>query len=111
MTLEQVLADYRGDAAVLRRRGHAKDAELIERLCDAVADAAEDFLTWLSEDDAMLRSGRSRAWLRAQFADWSRGGNARKDGARRVYRQAVIPQRANALSAREAGREAGRRSA
>ncbi len=36
-TLEQLLADWRGDAAVLRRQGHARDAELIDRICADVA--------------------------------------------------------------------------
>ena len=108
MTLEQVLADYRGDAQVLRRRGHAHDAELIEMICDAVAAAAEDYLRWITEDEAMLRSARSRAWLRGQFAEWERQGLARRDGKRRLYRMIAVPLRANLTAAAAAGRAAAR---
>lgn len=108
--LEQVLADWRGDAQVLRRRGHEHDAVLIERICDEVAHAAEEYLRWVSEEDAMLRSARSRAWLRSQFPDWERLGHARRDGKRRRYRLLVVPARANLTAAAAAGREAARTS-
>ena len=104
--LEQVLADWRGDAQVLRRQGHDGEAEQIERFAVDVARAAEEYLRWLSEDEALLRSGRSRRWLRLLFPEWERAGHARRDRGRRVYRMLVIPQRANALAAREAGRRA-----
>lgn len=108
MTLEQVLADARGDAQVLRKRGHGRDAELIEKLCDEVSAAAEDYLRWLNEDEAMLRSGRSSAWLRGAFPEWERSGHARRDGKRRLYRQVVVPVRANVTAAAAAGRAAAR---
>ncbi len=102
-TLEQLLADWRGDAQVLRRRGHDRDADQMERFADAVARAAEDYLRWLSEDEALLRSGRSLGWLRTQFPEWERAGHARRDGRKRWYRMLVIPQRANDVAARAAG--------
>ncbi len=108
-TLEQLLADWRGDAQVLRRRGHDREADQLEWFADAVARAAEDYLRWLSEDEALLRSGRSRGWLRSQFPEWQRAGHARRDGRKRRkrwYRMLVIPQRANPLAARESGRRA-----
>ena len=105
-TLEQLLADWRGDAQVLRRRGHDREADQMERFADAVARAAEDYLRWLSEDDALLRSGRSLGWLRSHFPEWERAGHARRDGRKRWYRMLVIPQRANPLAARAAGRQA-----
>lgn len=104
--LEQVLADWRGDAQVLRRQRHDQEAEQIERFAVDVARAAEDYLRWLSEEEALLRSGRSRGWLRSRFPEWEREGHARRDRGRRLYRMVVIPQRANTLAAREAGRRA-----
>lgn len=109
--LEQVLADHRGDAAVLRRKGHARDADLIERICDDVGRAAEEYLRWISEEDAQLRSGWSRERLRAHFAEWERQGHARRDGKKRLYRMLIVPRRANTIAAREAGRRAARRPA
>jgi hypothetical protein len=104
--LEQLLADWRGDAQVLRRRGHGHEAEQMERFAEAVATAAEDYLRWLSEDEALLRSGRSLGWLRSQFPEWQQAGHARRDGRTRWYRMLVIPQRANPLASRDAGRRA-----
>ena len=108
LTLEQVLADARGDAQVLRRRGHGRDAELIEALCDQVAGAAEDYLRWISEEDAMLRSARSTEWLRGQFPEWERAGHARRVNGKRQYRQVIVPMRANVTAAAAAGRAAAR---
>lgn len=111
MTLEQVLADERGDAQVLRRNGHGRDADLAERICDKVAAAAEEYLRWLSEEDARLRSGWSVTRLRSHFGEWERQGHARRDGRRRLYRMLIVPQRANTLAARDAGRRAGGQAA
>lgn len=104
-TLEQVLADRRGAAQVLRANGHPHDAELIERICDEVAGAAHEYVTRLSEAEAMLRSGRARPWLRARFPEWEAQGNAwRGPRGERTYRMLVVPRRANIERAYEAGR-------
>jgi hypothetical protein len=107
VTLEQVLADAREDAAALRRHGHKHDAELIEALCDKVADAAFEYLNWLTEGEAKLRSGHSAEYLRARFPQWLEQGLARWDGKKRQYRAVCVPQRGNREAAREAGRRAG----
>ena len=106
--LEQVLADWRGDAQVLRRRGDARLAEQLERCADEAAAAAEDYIRWLTEDHACLRSGWSIRRLCVQFPTWERQGHARRDGKRRLYRMLIVPQRANAPAALEAGRRAAR---
>jgi hypothetical protein len=109
--LESVLADKREDAAVLRRLGHAHDADLIEGICDAFAAAAEDYLRWLNEGDAMLQSGWSADKLRRQFPAWERLGHAQYDDKRRrIYRQLIVPHRANTIAARERGRRAAMKS-
>lgn len=108
---EEVLADKREDAAVLRRLGHEHDAKLIEGICDAFAAAAEDYLRWLGEGDAMLQSGWSVERLRRQFPAWERLGHAMYDEKkRRVYRQLIVPHRANTIAARERGRRAAMRA-
>ncbi len=106
--LSQVLADWRGDAAVLRRAGHAADAERLERMADQVSSTAAPYLTWLSETDAMLRSGRTREWLRGRFAGWEAEGHARLANRERQYRELIIPRRPEITSAHEAGRQAAR---
>lgn len=105
--LEQVLADWRERASALRLAVRARDAELIDKICDDFATAAEEYLRWLSEDEARLRSGWSLSRLRGQFTAWERQGHARFDEKRRrQYRMLIVPQRANTLAARERGRQA-----
>lgn len=107
--LAEVLADWRGDAAVLRRRGNATAAEMLEKCAAEAATAAEDWLLWLTEGEARLRSGYSVAWLRARYEGWRREGHARQTGRHtRVYRACVIPRRANVATAAERGRDAAR---
>ena len=108
VTLEQVLADERGQAAVLRAKGHELEARVIESLCDRVAHASRDYLLWLSEPDAALWSGKSAAWLRARFTELQEHGNAETRGRVRYYRAICLPRRADLSGAREAGRRGER---
>lgn len=101
-SLEDVLADERGQAAVLRHNGHGAEAEKIERVCERVARAMAEYLTWLSEDDAMLRSGKPAAFFRRQFPEWEAVGDAKKVGRRRYYRASRIPQGLDLHAVREA---------
>ncbi len=77
--IEQMIADLREDANVLRRTGHTHDAATYDRILDNLVATTEleEVLTWLSEEDAMLRSGRGKAWLRSRFAEWERRGHAK----------------------------------
>jgi hypothetical protein len=109
--LEQILADARGDAAVLRRHGDTRVADAIDQLAHQVAHAAEDYLRWLTEDEAMTRSGWSRPRLRRAFPAWERDHLAAREGRVRRYRMLVIPQRGNPEAARAAGRRAAQEAA
>lgn len=109
MTLEQVLADARGDAARLRFHGHKAQADSVEAVCDRVAEAAEEYLRWLSEENACLRSGRTRRWIRDHFREWEAQGHARLRGRHREYRMLIVPKDVSRIAAREAGRLAARR--
>lgn len=105
MTLEDVLADERENARILAYNGHHHDAELLRRVCDRVAKAAVEYLEWVSEADAKLRSGRSTEFFRSRFGEWERAGHAAKRGRVRWYRLLVVPRRANTSAAFEAGRK------
>lgn len=106
---ESAVADEREQANVLRVKGHPHDAQLIEQVVERLARAAEEYLTWLSEDEARLRSGKSADWLRARFAQWEAEGHARaRPGRRREYLMLVVPQRVHPSAAREQGRRAGK---
>lgn len=109
--LEQVLADERESVQVLRRTGHVREADNLDRLLDRIRASSIDYLEWLTEPEARLRSGRTTEWLRSRFAEWMAGGHARYDAqgrGKRLYRQIVIPRRANQSAAREAGRRGDR---
>ena len=106
--LEQVLADWRERASTARYLRDDRTAETVEKLCGEVQEAAHEYLTWMTERDAVLRSDRSITWLRSRFVEWEREGHARRDGRRRLYRMLIVPRRANVEDARRAGHEAGR---
>lgn len=106
-TLEEVLGDWREQAQVLGARGHGQEAKAIHDLVDEVTAAAEDYLKFLTEKDAILRSAKSQQWLRCRFAEWEREGHATKVKGVRYYRQIVLPQRANVSAAFEEGKRAG----
>ena len=100
---EQVIADWLGDAQVLRARGHIRDADLLERCASEMDVALGGFLKWISEPDARLKSGRSIDYFRDHFAEWSVLGLAELRGRTRYYRSVIVPQRVHASAARLAG--------
>ncbi len=110
-SLEQVLADYRGEAAVLRMNGHKAQAESIERVCDDVARSLEAYLDWLEESEAMARSAKGVDFYRNRFSDWEAQGLAKWHGRRRYYRRIVVPRRANLEAARAQAERDARRTA
>jgi hypothetical protein len=104
-TLEQVLADARGELPVLRKRHGSWSPDDISDFIDRIAASTEDFRRFISEDDARLQSGRSVSWLRARFNEWMEAGNAEYRNQRRYYRVMIIPRRPDLEAAREAGRQ------
>jgi hypothetical protein len=105
--LAQVLADARGEAALLRRRGSAAMADAIEELAVSVSAAAEDYLTFVTESEARLR-GAKLAFLRRNFPTWEQDGHARKVHGVREYRAIMLPRVTPTSVAREAGRRGER---
>lgn len=92
-TIEQVIADARGELPILRKHGQDALADAIARLCDEVAAAAEPFTRWLSEADAVLRSTHAAPWFRQRFAAWERQGLARTTRTGRQYLACIVPER------------------
>ena len=107
-TLEQVLADLREEAAVLRANGHAAQAQTLERALDEVRESANDYLAWISESEAILRSGKGLDYLRSRRAAWAEDGAAeQRNGRRWFYRRVVVPRRTlSSIAREEASREA-----
>lgn len=93
MTIEEAIASARGDAEVMERCGGSYKPAVVLRMLDAIERAAVPFASWLSESDAMLRSGRGITYFRSRFIGWERSGLAEKRGRIRYYRAAVVPQR------------------
>ena len=108
MSLEQVLADAREEAAILKRNGHVTQAQSMARLCDDVARAAEPWLRKLTEADAHTKSGRSIRWLRAMAPQWEALGLAERNGRAWLFRDCIIPQRMHPSAAREDARRQAR---
>ena len=91
--LETVLATWEADSARLARYGHDGEGAIIAALCADVRRCAEDWLIWLSERDAIVRSGLAERTLRRRFTQWKALDCARMAKGERRYRKAVIPQR------------------
>jgi hypothetical protein len=106
--LVQVIADVRGEAAVLRANRASFSPERELEIMDAVAAASEEWNTWLSEGDAAIRAGRSEDWMRARFEQFRRDGHGRMHGRARQYRACAVPRRANTTVAAARGRDAAR---
>jgi hypothetical protein len=103
--LADVLADARGEAAVLRRNKASFSIERVELLCDEVSEAASDYLRWLSEADARLKSGLALRTLRRRFRELQECGLARYNPRHeREFRACAIPPRPAVAEAREAAR-------
>ncbi len=107
--LEQVIADFREQANVLALNGHKAQADSIRGVIDAIVRArgVDEYMAWLSEDEAVSKSAKSSPWRRSRFAGWVDRGLARWDPRRktkRQYRSLIIPQRANLEAARAQAR-------
>lgn len=91
--IERALADFREEAQVLRANGHTAQAASIDRVLDAVRKAAPLYLEWLSEREAMMRSGKAADYFRSRFDAWENDGLAELRGKKRFYRGVVVPRR------------------
>lgn len=107
LPLETVLANARERLAVMPR-GSLVPVSSLEELVDEVARASEAYVTFVSESDARLLTGRAVPWLRARFAEWAEQGHAEIRGGHRYYRRVVLPRRSDIETARAAGRRGER---
>lgn len=93
MTLEDVLADAREEAATLTRYGHVT---ALDSLLDKITGTLREYLTWHDEKGAALMSGKSAGYFHSRYEDWAARGLARspRRGVRQ-YREVVIPKKAS----------------
>ena len=92
MSIEQLLADYGEEAAILDRSGAKELAALKRQIVQEVTAALGDYLRWLSEAEAALWSSKSPRWLRDRFGAMVAAGDARRTGRHRQYRAASLPR-------------------
>lgn len=94
-SIEDVISDLRGEAATLRRNGHAAQAASMERVLDELTShpLMRDVLTWLDEGAAQSRSAKGVDFLRGKFGQWAEDRLAEQRGRRRYYRRIAIPRR------------------
>lgn len=90
--LADVIADWRGDASVLRRRGDVKIAETLEK-CAEDLRAFDDFTQWLSEADAMKRSGWSGDKVRRHARLFLQTEHVRQVKRNYLLRACIVPRR------------------
>lgn len=91
---------------MLSRARASVPPEYLTELLDEVRAAAEDFITWLPESDAMLKSGLSERTLRRRFREMLDCGTARWGHTGREFLAKCIPQRPDLIAARARGRGA-----
>lgn len=110
--LDQVIADMRAEADLLRRAGHTGQGDHLATFAARVTEATEDYRTFLSEADARLFSGLTSETLRKRFPAWHEQGHARLNAkGKREYRQLVLPRRPDVAAARAAGRRGSQEDA
>lgn len=108
--LEQVLADLDGEASVLRYHGQVEQAKSLERAIARVREACPDYLTWVTVDEAVARSGRSRQWIRGLAAALEPLGHVKRDGRAVRLRAIVVPLAPLRAIERRRGRRASQGS-
>lgn len=107
----KLLDEWRRDADVLARRGDEKQAKVLLECAQQAAEVASEFLTPLTEAQALTRSGWPKHKLSWWFGKWKRDGYAWEEGDQRFYVACVVPPRTRNLGPRESGEEAGARTA
>ena len=91
--LTSLLDTMRSEAQVLRRNGAESIARLKEDVVAEVERAEPDAVRWLSEDEAVQRSGWSREKVRKHAALYRHAGHAVRGVKGWRMLAVIIPQR------------------
>ncbi len=93
-SLEEVLAGTRVKAGIARELRDERIAAVMEDVVAMVEEATRDYRTFLPEADAIVWSGRSRAWLRRRYRELATDGNAKlSETGVRTFRRIALPRR------------------
>lgn len=111
LDLETLLADIQSEGSVLRRNDGKFTVDRVEEFVRDLKASLAEFLTFVSEAEAIVRSGHREPWFRQRFAEWERQGQARWDPrhkTRRQYRLIVVPLAQDDDAVRASARRAAR---
>jgi hypothetical protein len=103
LELGQVITDWRGEAAILRRRGDERVAKVLEQCAQDVAAVSEEYVSFLTMPEACRRSGLSPEQMRRharKFLGTPHATYDRRTGY--MVRACIVPRRAHAELMREA---------
>lgn len=108
MSLDELLDRYRREAAVLHDAGAVDLAEVRLRTVREIEDATEEWRASLNLSEAMLYTGRTERWLRAEWAalEVQSPSLAWKVGRTLMFRRVALRRRADVARARAMGEAA-----
>jgi hypothetical protein len=104
--IARVLEAWSETAEVLRRNGAPEMAKVRERMAEEVAAAEPDAVRWISEEQAMLRTGWTLTKVRRHAAQYRHSGHARRVKGKWSMLAIVVPQRVPASVLAAADRRA-----
>lgn len=113
LELDQILADVLSEAAVLTRNDGKFTVARVEEMVRDIKLALREYLTFVSEAEAIVRSSHKEPWFRQRFPEWERQGHARwdeKHKSKRQYRLLIVPLAHDDDDVRSAARRAARAS-
>lgn len=100
--LSQIITDWRGDAAVLRKRGDERTAKVLEQCAEQAAEVSDDFTTFLTVEDAMRRSGWAHAKVVRHARLYLHTPHVRVEKRAYLLRACIVPRRQFVEMLREA---------
>lgn len=95
LEIAQVVADWRGEAAVLRRRGDTRVASILEQCADEISGVADEYTAWLSEDAAARRSGWTLTKVRRHALAFLHTPHVQQEKRAYKLRACIVPRRAH----------------
>lgn len=95
LELYQVLADWRGEAAILRRRGDARVADVLEQCAAEVGGIAEEYTVWMTEEAAARRSGWTLSKVRRHALAFLHTPHVKSEKRAYLLRACIVPRRAH----------------
>lgn len=95
--LADVINGWRAEAAICHRRGAQATAVVLEGCADEVAAVAEEFTTFLSEHEAVRRSGWSPEKVRRHARLFLDTPHVRWDGPSKTFtlRACIVPRQSH----------------